>query len=313
MITRRKLFRVFLAVFALSCVALGVAYLARAEIYRHFRGLPPYTHALGDSHVEKLPMRDGVKLRTGVFLPEGKGPFPTVLIRSPYAGRAFFGLICQTLGRYGYACVLQDARGTNDSEGEWVPFDNEREDGLATLDWLRAQPFVNGNIGLLGPSYLGSVQWIMADALPPEVKTIIPQVFGTDLYAPAYERGLFRPEVSTAWATLMPAHDMRLRASGDYIAASKHRPAIEADELYMTRKLPWYREWLQNPNPGDPLWHSPRVIGITQVPARMKIPVLMIGGWFDPFVGPWATQKQTRVADQTILGGTLDLPTDIER
>jgi predicted acyl esterase len=53
---------------------------------------------------------------------------------------------------------------------------DERDDGLATLEWVRKQPWFGDAIVLFGASYLGFVQWAVADQLPPEVKAMIPDV-----------------------------------------------------------------------------------------------------------------------------------------
>src|SRR5436190_7909375 len=84
---------------------------------------------------------------------------PTVLVRSPYGRRQVVGLLFgRLLAERGLQVVIQSARGTFGSEGEFSPFD-ERADGLATLRWIREQPWHSDRIGMIGPSYLGLVQW----------------------------------------------------------------------------------------------------------------------------------------------------------
>ena len=231
-----------LGVLALLVLLLGGALYARHELFRRAAGLPEFTTANWVASTVELPMRDGVKLHTEIYLPQGLERAPTILVRSPYEYlKPIEAMQCQTLTRFGYACVLQDARGQMASEGNWEPVLHERDDGLDTLAWLVKQPFVDGNIGMRGPSYLTCTQWAVADVLPPEVKTLIPSVFGTDLRKVFYERGLLRDDVLTAWATLMPGRGMRQTAGKDYLAAARFQPAIDADEKFMTKKLPWYR------------------------------------------------------------------------
>ena len=70
----------------------------------------------------KVPMRDGVRLSADVYLPQASGPFPTVLIRTPYDNNA--DPLIQNgrrLANNGYACVIQDCRGRFDSEGSYYP------------------------------------------------------------------------------------------------------------------------------------------------------------------------------------------------
>ena len=50
-------------------------------------------------------------------------------------------------------------RGRYDSEGDFVPWDNETDDGYDTLEWIGQQPWCDGNVGMTGSSYVGQVQW----------------------------------------------------------------------------------------------------------------------------------------------------------
>ncbi len=84
-------------------------------------------------------------------------PQPTVLVRSPYGRRQFVGLLFgRLLAERGFQVVIQSVRGTFGSRGSFAPFD-ERPDGLATLRWLRSQPWHADRIAMIGPSYLGLV------------------------------------------------------------------------------------------------------------------------------------------------------------
>lgn len=116
-----------------------------AELPQGYR----YEHAM-------VPMRDGVRLATTVFLPPGEGPWPVILIRTPYernGGAKYFKSYC---AKAPFACVIQDPRGDGDSEGkplaDPVSSDNEIADGKDTLDWVAAQPWCNGRIGMSGGS-----------------------------------------------------------------------------------------------------------------------------------------------------------------
>lgn len=281
---RRRVLRWLIALVALVGF-LGVsAAIFRDELFRRQAKLPPFTNEFGGSEEVMVPMRDGVRLHTEVFRPLGLEKAPTIVVRNPYIPlRTLERFQCRVMTRYGYACVLQSVRGQMDSEGEWQPIINERNDGLDTLTWLAKQPFVDGNIGMRGPSYLTCTQLTVADIAPPELKTLIPSVFGVDFRLSAYERGLLRHDLLTAWATLMPERGMRLTAGSDYLDAAAFRPALEADEKFMTKKLPWYRDVLNAPAPGDPYWHDERQRVFRAVPERTKVPMLLVGAFFDPF------------------------------
>lgn len=273
-----------LGVFLFLAVLLGSALLLRHELFRRAAKLPEFTAPGWVASVVELPMRDGVKLHTEIYVPEGVTRAPTILVRNPYEYlKPIEAMQCQTMTRFGYACVLQDVRGQMDSAGEWEPIIHERDDGLDTLAWLVKQPFVDGNIGMRGPSYLTCTQWTIADALPPEVKTLIPSVFGTDLRKVFYERGLLRDDILTAWATLMPGRGMRQSAGNDYLAAAKHRPSIEVDEKYMTKKLGWYRDALASSAPSSEYWQTEQMKQFRAAPERATVPMLFMGAFFDPF------------------------------
>lgn len=271
-----------LSAFGLVLGTLG--YTLRFEAARLYLDLPPYSHDGGGETVTMLPMRDGVRLRTRVSLPDGPGPWPVVLVRNPYDVGGSFRFVCGIFVRNGYGCVHQDVRGRMGSEGEWVPMAHERNDGLDTLHWLVEQDFVDGNIALYGMSYLASVQWAVVDAVPPEVKTMIPMVYGTDGYGVQYEGGLFKHEVISAWAALMPAEDMRFDNGDAYHAMTRHRPAREADEVHLGARIDWYRDWIESDTRGGTFWSLDEVRFMRQQPERTHIPVLEIGGWFDLFL-----------------------------
>jgi hypothetical protein len=278
----RRLGRAALAIAALLALLLAGAWGLRHEIGRRAVGLPPFRHALGGTQEISLPMRDGVALATTVVRPAGPGPFPTLLTRSPYPDlRRPLSLQCEVYARYGYACVLQDARGRGGSGGAWTPYVHEREDGLDTLAWLVAQPWVDGNVGLIGASYLAFTQWVVADALPPQVKTLVPAVWSPDYRATLYERGMFRNDVYTSWTIGNSGLSSPLPAREQFLRAVRHRPQIEVDERFLGGRLPWYREWLAHPEPEAALWSSGLWAQLRGMPERTAVPVLMLAGWYD--------------------------------
>ena len=86
----------------------------------------------------KVPARDGVNLSTDIYLPNGEGQFPTVLIRTPYDNNNNIEK-ARRLADQGFACVIQDVRGRYDSDGEYYPFVNEGPDGFDTQEWIGSQ------------------------------------------------------------------------------------------------------------------------------------------------------------------------------
>jgi putative CocE/NonD family hydrolase len=123
-------------------------------------------------------MPDGVELLADRWAPRSGGDgLPTALLRSPYGRRGLLGAgSARPLAERGFQVLIQSTRGTFGSGGVFDPMRQEREDGLATLAWVTKQPWFGDAIVLVGPSYLGYVQWTVADRLPPEVKAMVPQV-----------------------------------------------------------------------------------------------------------------------------------------
>ncbi len=317
---RRYLYLVFIGLLAVGgAVGGGCGY----RVARLVLGTPPFTARHGHTNHLMLPMRDGVRLATDIHLPRGEGPWPTLLVRNPYNMADWFGRICDFFTRYGYACVHQDVRGRQRSEGVWDPLVHERADGLDTLAWLVQQPFQDGNIALFGMSYLGAVQWAVADALPPQVKTMLPLVVSTHMRDALYQSGMFRHEVFTLWAALMPTRTLNVFGGRAYQKAIRHYPPIEVDEKYFGTRLEWFRTWQMSPSAEDPIWQSREFRRLESMPERTRVPVLMIGAWYDLFtrgeiddfarlasrdqskliIGPWCHLQVPR--------GDLPLPGDV--
>ncbi len=138
-----------------------------------------------------VTMSGGVKLAVDIFLPSAgpnDGPFPVALSYTPY-GRAAIDLktgkvfdsggtpLGQLLLSHGYALVTADMRGTGASFGTHLLMAPVLgEDGKELLDWVAAQKWCNGSVGMYGQSYLGWSQLATAKNKPPALKCIIPEV-----------------------------------------------------------------------------------------------------------------------------------------
>ena len=103
---------------------------------------------------------NGEKFFTICLLPEASGKFPILISRSPYVKQTvdmpeekivqeYYDHVKSWLDA-GYAVLFQHCRGQGKSTGEFVPYIHEREDGLAFREWVRCQPFYNGELYLLG-------------------------------------------------------------------------------------------------------------------------------------------------------------------
>ena len=118
---------------------------------------------------ERVAMRDGVLLSADVFLPSVGDSFPVVLCRTLYSKESNPGTDGARPDGYvgwgmrfveaGYGFVIQDVRGRYDSDGVWEVY-VQAEDGHDTVEWLGAQSWCDGNVGMCGISYVGSLRCI---------------------------------------------------------------------------------------------------------------------------------------------------------
>ncbi|TIC79459.1 CocE/NonD family hydrolase [Nocardioides sp. GY 10127] len=116
----------------------------------------------------EVPVAGGLTLRADVWLPDGDGPFPVLLQRTPYGRTDPFGSQyivgmdnLRALER-GFALVVQDTRGRYGSDGDFIPYVHEAADGAATVAWLREQPWSDGRVATYGASYVGATQLLLA-------------------------------------------------------------------------------------------------------------------------------------------------------
>ena len=228
----------------------------------------------------KVPMRDGVRLSADLYLPDGIGPFPTVLIRTPY-NNAQDELIrkARALANLGYACVLQDCRGRFDSEGDFYPFVNEAQDGYDTQEWIGQQPWCNGKIGTMGASYVGWVQIASAPLRSRYLTCIAPDVITAAPFAGmTYPGGAPQLSVLMMWSTATAG---RTAQSIDYThwrEVFRTLPLLEVDTAAGC-DLPYVRDWLQHPT-YDEYWSR---INVQDRLGEVEVPSVHVGGWFDLF------------------------------
>ncbi len=121
----------------------------------------------GEKTEVMVAMRDGVRLATDVYLPDGEGPWPVILKRTPYDKARSNDGASYTGG--GYALVIQDQRGRFRSEGAYLPHENEMNDGYDTVEWAAKQPWSTGKVGMSGGSALGIAVNMAAAADPPHL------------------------------------------------------------------------------------------------------------------------------------------------
>ncbi len=150
-----------------------------------------------------IPARDGVMLATDIYLPEGSGPFPVVLARTPY-NKASAGGLGNDGTSMGFAVVVQDTRGRFASKGANLPFHTDGwgrlGDGLDTVEWIRKQPWYGGKIATFGGSAGAITQFMLSGSGTDEIVFQHLVVGTASLYHNGiYQGGAFRTALVEKW------------------------------------------------------------------------------------------------------------------
>jgi predicted acyl esterase len=157
---------------------------------------------------EMVAMRDGVKLATNIYLPDGEGPWPVVLMRTPY-GKDLMGGGSASWTRAGFAFVVQDCRGKGKSEGAYRPFMDDPTDGYDTVEWAGRQKWSTGRVGMFGASAMGITANLAAMMNPPHLAATFVMVARSSIYhQSAFMGGVFRKELNEIWLRRQGAIDV---------------------------------------------------------------------------------------------------------
>jgi uncharacterized protein len=278
---------------------------------RGFR-LPPQRMPYSVTPSISVLMRDGARLLTDHYAPEGPA-FGTVLLRSPYqrAGIVPHVLVGLFAAR-GYHVVVQSCRGTFGSEGRFVPGENEIEDGADTVSWLREQPWFDGRFVGVGGSYLSYTLWSMLMDPPPEMVAAVSFVSFHDFFRVVHGTGAFTLNDSLDWCDSL-ARQERTSLVGQLVGGPRAKrrlarayaglPVTEGEEQYVGAGSEWYRDWATRTEATDPYW---RRRDLTAALDRVDVPMHIISGWQDLFVGQTIGQFQRlreRGVDATLTLG----------
>jgi uncharacterized protein len=217
-----------------------------------------------------LPMRDGVRLATVVVRPR-EGRHPTLAVRTPYATTRFHEAVCKPLFEAGYAVLVQNERGSEWSEGEFGILTGTTADAQDTLDWIAAQDWSNGRVGLFGCSSSAENQLKLAAIGHPALRACVPMSSGAgvgDIPGAEGRQGLFFrggvPQLQD-YAGWHGPFGMRLRP--------KLPVAAEGDELLRTfRRYSVSVPDFRSPEQVEALARSTRQAPSAEVLRRMGVP-----------------------------------------
>ncbi len=228
------------------------------------------------THVQ-CEMPDGVMLSNDIYIPDAPGPFPCIFVRTPYANNAEKKVAyCKKFASAGYAVVIQDVRGRYDSEGEWYPFFNERDDSIASQAWIARQDFCDGNIALYGRSYEGYCVWMGTFGHHPAVKAIVPVVALPDpVINVPWQNGAPMWNM-IEWAFFIHGRTNQNITEPNWESLYKFKPLDKIDEQAGFISKPW-RDWMAHETLDDywkPACYMHRM-------NELDIPALHICGWYD--------------------------------
>jgi uncharacterized protein len=244
-----------------------------------------------------VPAADGVALMTDVYRPSDGAPRPCLLQRVAYdkshPASLSGALDVLHAARSGYAVAVQDCRGRFASGGTFVPFENERDDTLASIRWAASQPWCDGRVCMFGRSYSALLQWLVADCGLPELHAIAPMLSGADLAAGwLAPQGAFEQGFVVLWSLRHLAPDMLARGDGG--AGDRERLLTLLEDLDDVYRGPGpdVRDWIAGALPFldallDPARRDEqlaRYSALSVDPGAASVPALVVAGWYDIFL-----------------------------
>jgi putative CocE/NonD family hydrolase len=310
----------------------GAVVVSHPAIADHFRA--NYT-----KFEYRIPMRDGVRLFTAVYVPNDAGPgrrYPIVLNRTPYSvapygADRYKGFLVEPMVREGYVFVFQDVRGKFMSEGTWVETRpiidkkkkgdvDESTDAWDTIDWLvRHVDFNNGKVGLMGQSYDGFYATTGAIDSHPALDAVLAMAPMGDLWIgdDVHRNGTLAIQPTFAFYTRFgvprpePVPEEHAWPAFDYGTPDAYQffldlgPMSAVDASVWKNEIVAWNEIKAHPD-YDAYWQS------RAVPPRLRnvrAAVWFIGGWYDTedlygtLESYRALEKQNRGIANTITMG----------
>ncbi|MAG35475.1 MAG: hypothetical protein CL878_04415 [Dehalococcoidia bacterium] len=292
-----------------------------------------------------VPMRDGTRLASDIYLPDRSGgPWPALLFRTPYGldPDSVWDHSARQFAAWGYAAINQDVRGRYRSEGRFQ-MEGEGEDGYDTIAWVRAQPWCNGKIGMWGPSYMAWTQFAAARQHPPGLICLFAAVGDHYWHQLSQwgQRSALRQLDRHSWFLLVATEDPQVRKDEHALeqlqAASAALPNLQPwwddpragaypvlDSVLTVP--PWaevwpLREWPLLKLAPDylPFWQrtfadsGPPPPPVPGHPESIEIPTFLVGGWFDVFFAGTRGERSGHAGGAVAPAGHRSLGTQSAR
>ena len=261
---------------------------------------------------EMVPMPDGTRLYTFGIRPAPGVKCPIVISRNPYQkeSRVNLATYLKAQGKVisrGYVRISQHCRGTGMSEGDWVPYESERADGLAFLEWVRARPWYNGELFLEGGSYGASVHWSYLDTNPPDIKGAALSVQEVDRYNIILRNGFFKIGLQGNWYVKgYKKKDRTLQR--DTSVRLCDFPLLAFSQRYWGAPEPSFDNPIAHPRHEDPFWTSRAPgsgVDYRRALIASTMPVLLRTGLYDIYTegvcDMWRETPRARLANCALL------------
>lgn len=229
---------------------------------------------------EKVEMKDGVKLATDVYLPKKEGKYPTLLIMTPY-GKEQMKTFVRTFVESDYSLVIQDVRGRYDSEGSFDPINQEKTDGLETVDWIKEQNWYDpaAGIGIVGISYLSTCA-IPAAAKKESIKAMINVGGFSNTYDLTHRGGAKVLHHSLPWSIIISYSPQPDLSKIDWKEVYRTEPLKDAAKKAGYPNELW-SAWCEHPLRDD-YWKK---LSVEEYLEEVDIPILHMSGWYDLCLG----------------------------
>ena len=226
-------------------------------------------------------VRDGIKLATDIYGADPGRPRPVLLVRTPY-DKNNLQKQAEKYAAHDYVVVIQDCRGRYASGGMYRPYNNDKQDGYDTIEWLSRQPWSNGHVGMFGGSHTGLVQWLAMTGSPPGLSVIAPAFTASSEYRVAYrDRVLRLALISTGGVRASPSPKSPIVPPLDLLHNQlplMHLPLATLQDAYGWQ-LPWMTSLLEHPD-FNGFWEQSSAENEI---AESKLPVLLVSGYYDMF------------------------------
>ena len=238
----------------------------------------------------RIPVRDGLELSANLWLPVAAedardARFPVILEMIPYGKdnwrRNADVAHGEWLAARGFAFCRLDVRGTGSSPGVALDEYTEAEtlDGYDAVEWLAAQPWCNGNVGMWGISYGGFTSIQVAKLRPPHLRAILPMYATDDRY---------RDDVHVRGGCITASEKSQYAVSQLGMNAMPPLPAFRGDAWRdewrerLEQTPPWLFAWIREQTDG-PYW---RRGSLAPEYEALECAVFQVAGWSDSYVDP---------------------------